>query len=292
MKQAIDFPSDGAYDRALPQQDIEDGTLSARTLTSVLQKAKHRPAMTTDGFIAILLSPFIGSFLGVVIDRLPEGRRILIDRSTCDSCGRALGPLELIPIISYLWQGGRCRMCQAKLRPYYLWIELAALAVALSAVLVLSGWLLWVSLLLGWSLLALAVIDARHKILPDSINLPLIPIGLGVTWLHSPALLTDHLIGAVLGFSSLAIIAWTYRRLRQRDGLGLGDAKLLSAAGAWLGWAALPGLLVAAAVCALVFSVARSVFGDRLHLTDEIAFGPFLALAFWASWLLGPIILF
>ncbi|MGI9486705.1 MAG: prepilin peptidase [Geminicoccaceae bacterium] len=248
--------------------------------------------MNTDGLIAILMAPFIGSFLGVIVDRLPEGRTVLADRSACDICGQTLGPLELLPIAAYLWQRGRCRNCKGTLRSFYPLIELAAMAVATSAALVLSGWLLWVSLYLGWGLLTLGAIDARHKILPDPINLPLIPVGLGVTWLHSPDQLGTHVVGAILGFLILAAIAWTYRRFRKRDGLGLGDAKLLSAGGAWLGWAPLPGLLVVAALSALIIVLARAVFGDRLGSTDEIAFGPFLALAFWASWLLGPIILF
>ena len=248
--------------------------------------------MTIDGLIVILMAPFIGSFLGVVIDRLPAGRPILIGRSSCDHCGRHLSPADLIPIIAYLWQRGRCRICGGTLRSFYPIIELAATAVAISAALVLSGWLLWASVYLGWSLLVLAVIDLRHKLLPDPITLPLILAGISVTFLNTPDRLQDHVIAAVLGFSSLAALAWTYRRLRQQDGLGLGDAKLFAAAGAWLGWVALPGLLVAASVSALIFALLGTLRGDALTATKALAFGPFLALAFWASWLLGPIILF
>jgi len=239
--------------------------------------------------LAIVLAPFIGSFLGLVIDRLPAGRPIHWGRSTCDHCNRTLSPIALVPLVSFWLQRGRCRDCGTRLSLFYPLIELAALAVAISAAWFLTGWLLWVSLFLGWSLLVLAVIDARHKILPDPINLPLIPTGLTVITLLSPHQLTTHVIGAVLGFLSLATIAWTYRYLRGRDGLGLGDAKLFAAAGAWLGWPALPGVLLTATFCALILVLARSAIGDRLTATDEMAFGPYLALALWASWLLGPL---
>ncbi|MEZ5931992.1 MAG: A24 family peptidase [Alphaproteobacteria bacterium] len=168
-------------------------------------------------------------------------------------------------------------------------VEVLAVAAALSAVLLVPGWPLWASLYLGWSLLVLAWIDARQKFLPDVVNLPLIPVGLVVTLLLAPSLLPAHLIGAVLGFSALAAIAWGYRWWRGRDGLGLGDAKLFAAAGAWLGWQALPGVLLCAALAALTVALARSAIGGRVQATDEIAFGPYLALALWAGWLLGPL---
>ena len=239
--------------------------------------------------MAILIAPFIGSFLGLVIDRLPEGRPILMGRSQCDHCSQTLGPPDLIPLLNYLWLSGRCRHCGVALRRFYPLIELAALSVAASAALVLSGWILWVSLYLGFSLLALAAIDARHTILPDVILLPLIPIGLMIIVLLSPDRLPAHLVGAVSGFLVFAGIAWVYRKLRARDGLGLGDAKLLAAAGAWLGWEALPGVVFAAALSALTVALARSAMGDKMTGTDEMAFGPYLVLALWASWLLGPL---
>lgn len=245
--------------------------------------------MTFEGWVAILTAPMIGSFLGVVIDRLPEGRPIGAGRSTCDYCSRHLGPFELIPIVSYLVQSGRCKACNGRLRPFYPLIELVATVVAVSVAFTISGWLIWVSLYLGWSLLVLSVIDARHKILPDSINLALLPIGLVVTYLHSPTRIDVHLLGAVSGFLGLVLMSWIYRYLRKREGLGLGDAKLFAAAGAWLGWPALPGLLFVAAISALTVTLMRTWTGERLFMTDEISFGPYLALAFWASWLLGPL---
>jgi leader peptidase (prepilin peptidase) / N-methyltransferase len=242
--------------------------------------------------VAVLVAgPFVGSFLGVVIERLPAGRPLAFGRSRCDACGATLGAKDLVPIASWLWQRGRCAHCRAELSAFYPIIELAALAVAASAALVVSGWLLLVSCMLGWTLLTLAAIDQRHFLLPDILTLPLIPAGLLVAFALDPALVVSHLVGALAGFAAFAAIAFVYRRLRRREGLGLGDAKLLAAAGAWLGWQALPGLVVIAAVCALALALARAVAGDRLSATTKIAFGSYLALAFWVVWLLGPPVL-
>jgi leader peptidase (prepilin peptidase)/N-methyltransferase len=244
--------------------------------------------MALETVAVLLAAPFVGSFLGLVIDRLPAGRPIVLARSRCDACGVTLGASELVPVVSWLWQRGRCAHCRAGLSAFHPIIELAALAVALSAALVLSGWLLLASCALGWTLLTLAAIDQRHFLLPDTLTLPLIPAGLVVAFAIEPALLGPHVVGAFAGFTAFALIAFAYRRLRGREGLGLGDAKLLAAAGAWLGWQALPGVVALGALCALTVALARSVTGDRLSATTKIAFGSYLALAFWLVWLLGP----
>jgi leader peptidase (prepilin peptidase)/N-methyltransferase len=240
--------------------------------------------------VVLLAAPFVGSFLGVVIDRLPAGRPLVLGRSACDVCARTLGPQDLVPIVSWLARRGRCAYCRAELRAFYPAIELAALAVALSAAWLLSGWLLIASCGLGWTLLCLAVIDHRHFLLPDVLTLPLIPAGLAVAWLIDPALLSDHIVGALAGFAAFALIGFAYRRLRGREGLGLGDAKLLAAAGAWLGWQALPGVVLIGALSALALALARTAAGGTLSATTRIAFGSHLALAFWLVWLLGPVL--
>lgn len=246
--------------------------------------------MTGESILALLVAPFIGSFIGVVVERLPAGRPIVMARSTCAHCGEALGVRDLVPVVSWLARGGRCRCGKVRLSPFYPVIELAALAVALSAVAVLSGWLLWASLALGWTLLALAAIDLRHFVLPHSLTLPLIPAGLAVAWLVEPATLLDHVIGAAAGLVAFALIAWLYRRLRGREGLGLGDAKLLSGAGAWLGWQALPSVVVIGAGGALALALAGALVGGKLTLTTKMAFGPYLALGAWLVWLYGPLV--
>jgi leader peptidase (prepilin peptidase)/N-methyltransferase len=247
--------------------------------------------MTLETVAVLLAAPFVGSFLGLVIDRLPAGRPVLTGRSRCDACGVTLAAKDLVPVVSWLWQRGRCAHCRAELSAFHPTIELAALAVALSAAFVLSGWLLLISCGLGWTLLTLAAIDQRHFLLPDVLTLPLIPAGLVVAFAINPALLMPHVVGAVAGFAAFVAIAFAYRRLRRREGLGLGDAKLLAAAGAWLGWQALPGVVAVGALCALAVALARTVAGDTLSATTKIAFGSYLALAFWLVWLLGPPIL-
>ncbi len=168
-------------------------------------------------------------------------------------------------------------------------LALAALGVALWAAGETAGTVLWASCGLGWTLLALAEADRRAMLLPDALTLPLVAAGLGVAWGLFPDRLLDHAIGAIVGYGALAGIAWLYARTRGREGLGLGDAKLLAAAGAWLGWQALAGVVVVGAAAALAVTVARGVLRGHLGGTDAIAFGPFLALGLWLSWLYGPV---
>jgi leader peptidase (prepilin peptidase) / N-methyltransferase len=241
--------------------------------------------------LAIILAPFVGSFLGVVIERLPAGRSIVFGRSACDHCGETLTPLDLIPLVSYLARRGWCSCGRTTLGWFHPGIELAALLIALPAAAVLSGWLLWASLGLGWTLLTLAAIDYRELVLPNVITLPLIPAGLIVAWMVDPGLLVGHVLGALVGFAAFAAIAGAYRRARDREGLGLGDAKLLAAAGAWLGWQALPSVVAIAAASGLALALVTSPGGSRLAWTSRIAFGPHLALAFWLVWLFGPIVM-
>jgi leader peptidase (prepilin peptidase) / N-methyltransferase len=241
--------------------------------------------------LAIVLAPFVGSFLGVVVERLPAGRPILFGRSACDHCGEALRARDLVPLVSYVALRGWCSCGRTRLSWFHPEIELAALAVAFSAATVLSGWLLWVSIGLGWSLLTLAAIDLRAFVLPDVITLPLISAGLLVAWTLNPGLLVGHALGAVAGFVTFAAITGAYRQARGRDGLGLGDAKLLAAAGAWLGWQALPSVVMMAAASGLALALATSLGGGKLTWTSRIAFGPHVALAFWLVWLFGPVVI-
>ncbi len=126
-----------------------------------------------------------------------------------------------------------------------------------------------------------AVIDFRAMILPDLITLPLIPLGWAMAALRAPDLV-DRLIGAAAGFAAFAAIAGLYRRLRGRDGLGLGDAKLLAAAGAWVGWAGLPSVVLLGSVASLAWALATRRDPDR-----PLPFGPFLAASFWIVWRFG-----
>jgi len=233
----------------------------------------------------VLAAPFVGSLLGVLVRRLPAGKPVGMARSACETCGRVLGPADLAPIISYLALRGRCRGCGAPIAPMHLAIELAAVAVAAWAASVDSGGALWAGCVLGWTLLALAWIDHATFWLPDLLTLPLILAGLAATWWLQPWALTDHAIGAAAGYAALRLVSWTYETLRRRDGLGEGDAKLLAAAGAWLGWQALPPVLIGAAVAGLVAAGLSMLLGRRVTAATALPFGPPLAAATWIVWL-------
>lgn len=243
-------------------------------------------------WLPLLAAPFAGSLLGVMIRRLPRGESWMLARSRCESCGRALGPLELLPLLGYAALRGRCRGCGQPIPPFHPAVELAALAVAAWAFTVDAGapGLLWADCVLGWTLLALAWIDWDWLRLPDPLTLPLLLAGLAATALWQPGALGDHALGATLGYLGLRALAFTYRRLRGRDGIGEGDAKLLAAAGAWVGSAALPQVLLLAALAGLLLAAVRRVAGgQRLHALAAVPFGPPLALALWLVWLYGGI---
>jgi leader peptidase (prepilin peptidase)/N-methyltransferase len=237
----------------------------------------------------VLVAPFIGSFLGLLIRRLPDGSPIARGRSHCDICGTMLRARDLVPVLSWLAAAGRCRYCRQPLGWFYPGVELAALAVAFAAILIDRGQRAWLDCLLGWWLLTLAWIDLRCWLLPDALTLPLIIVGLAASFVFNPDQLTDRALGAALGYASLVAIAALYRSLRGREGLGGGDAKLLAASGAWLGAAALLQVILLAAVSALVAAGFLRLAGIRLGIHSALAFGPFLALATWVLWLLGPL---
>ena len=232
--------------------------------------------------LPVIAAPFVGSFLGVLIARLPAGRPVVMDRSRCETCERVLGPIDMVPILSYAVLLGRCRGCRAPIGGRHLAVELAALGVALWALTVdVEPARFGVDCGLGWTLLALAWIDWRHFRLLDVLTLPLLLAGLAVTWLEAPEDLTDHAIGAAAGYLGFAGLAWIYRTIRRRDGLGLGDAKLLAAGGAWLGWMALPHVILVAACGGIVVALAMAVRRGGLDGSARIPFGPWLCLSIW-----------
>jgi leader peptidase (prepilin peptidase) / N-methyltransferase len=237
----------------------------------------------------VVVSPAIGSFLGLLIRRLPDGAPVARGRSHCDACGTTLRARDLVPVLSWLVARGRCRYCGQPLGWFYPGIELAALGVALTAVLIDGGQGAWVDCLLGWWLLALGWIDLRSWLLPDVLTLPLIIAGLAASFVFDPDQLTQRALGAALGYLSLAAIAALYRALRGREGLGGGDAKLLAAAGAWLGAAALPQVILLAALSALAAAASLRLAGIRLGRYSALPFGPFLALAIWVLWLFSSV---
>ena len=237
--------------------------------------------------LPLFVAPFVGSFLGVLIRRLPVGRGVVWSRSACDSCAQVLGPLEMVPIASFLALRGRCRNCGARIARMHLAVELAAVLVPLS--IMGAGLLdlptLWVSCVLGWTLLALAWIDATSFLLPDALTLPLLAAGLAQCRWLSPDLLADHAAAAIAAWLGLWALSAAYRHLRHRDGLGQGDLKLFAAGAAWTGLAALPQVLLIAALLGILMAAAAMLVGRRLTMSTRVPFGPALAAAIWIVFL-------
>ncbi len=235
----------------------------------------------------------IGSFLNVVIYRgpiiwglveAPQGQKgnfnLALPRSHCPHCKAQIHPLHLIPLLGYLLTKGHCAHCRKKISLLYPMVELAALLASLLA--------LWVwgfsaaaigAFILYCFLLCLATIDARTGYLPDALTLPLLLLGLGANYLWGFVPIADAVIGAIAGYGALALLAFFYRRVRGRDGLGGGDAKLLGALGAWTGWMALPLILMIAAFMALIWIGLLALRGRQITATTPLPFGPALALA-------------
>lgn len=238
-------------------------------------------------FFAVL-APFAGSFAGVVGHRADAPRSILLGRSACPACRHVLGPLELVPLISWVAQRGRCRHCSAAIGVAAPTVELAAIGIVLWSASVMSGVWLWASCILGWTLLALAISDLRHQLLPDFLTVPLLIAGLAITAIAAPEALSSSLLGAAAGFTVLVLVREAYRLLRAREGIGLGDAKLLAAAGAWTGWEELASTVTIAAAAAFLSLATRYFRGEDFSLSDRIPFGAYLCLGLWIDWLYGP----
>jgi leader peptidase (prepilin peptidase)/N-methyltransferase len=167
-------------------------------------------------------------------------------------------------------------------------IEVAALLVAIWAAMEVDGAVLWATCVLGWALLALAVIDWHHHLLPDELTIPLIPAGLVTIYLIDGDALPAHAVGAGAGFLSAIIVRQLYFWFRGREGLGLGDAKLLAAAGAWVSWVGLPTVVFVGAMMGLTVVSLTALRARTPSLSDRVPFGTYLCAGIWLVWLYGP----
>ncbi|MGV3345372.1 prepilin peptidase [Enterobacteriaceae bacterium LUAb1] len=241
-----------------------------------------------------LIALCIGSFLNVVIYRLPRmiltpqtGFTLCQPRSHCPHCKTVLRIIDNIPLCSWLYLRGRCRWCKNRISWCYPAIECITLVLSLS----LSIWLpfntvLAATLLFSGFLLTLAIIDVRHQLLPDRLTLPLLWLGLLFQALQllpysAPA---EGIIGAICGYSLFWLLAESYQRLKGVNALGRGDAKLLAALGAWLGWQLLPQLLLFASGIGLLIILIRHLRW-QCPLRQPLPFGPCLAGAGWILYL-------
>ena len=252
--------------------------------------------------LAVLAGLCVGSFLNVVIDRLPvmlsRQWRVLaletlhiqppptsrfnlaLPRSRCPSCGLTIAAAKNIPVVSWILLRGRCASCRW---PISIRVPAVELAGGVLVVAVLWVWgLTWTALayyVFLMALLASAVIDAETKLLPDQITLPLLWLGLlaSATFAATPTLL-DAMAGAVAGYLSLWLVYWAFKLVTRREGMGYGDFKLMAALGAWLGWHAAPAVILIAAVLGLAYASVRILRRTATRATP-IPFGPFLAIA-------------
>ncbi|MHA6893370.1 prepilin peptidase [Ralstonia pseudosolanacearum] len=256
-----------------------------------------------------LLGLLIGSFLNVVIHRLPrmiereeanyiaelrneplphsEPYNLVVPRSACPSCGHQIKAVENIPVLSWLALRGRCSACKTPISWRYPAVELVT-GVLTGACLWHFGqtWVAVASAALLWFLIAGSMIDADTQLLPDAITQPLLWLGLLVNLFGMFARLPDAVIGATAGYLFLWSIYWAYKLLRGREGMGYGDFKLMGALGAWFGWQALPLLVLLSSVVGLVFGVVRIARGATSE--SPFSFGPFIAGAGVISLLAGP----
>lgn len=233
--------------------------------------------------LLILVAPAVGSFLGVLADRLARGEDVIRAPSCCRACARRLSPRDLIPLASYLLLRGRCRTCGAPIPPQTLYAELLGTGAAVLAVLAGGGPLeVGLSALWLWLLVALSLSDLSWLRLPDPLTL-----GLFVTALaRAPHGLGTALLGAALGAGSFLALRWGYRRLRGREGLGLGDVKLMAGLGAYAGPLDLPLLVLIGAVLALAGALVSGLVSGGLSARRALPFGAALALAGAVIWLM------
>jgi len=212
--------------------------------------------------------------------------------SACPGCGTAIAAQHNVPVLGYLWLRGQCAHCGAKISPRYPVVEASAgLLGVIVAYLFGPTWPMVAALGFSWMLLALTLIDLDHKLLPDSLTLPLLWAGLllnaGLVG-GEPlfATLQASVIGAAAGYLALWSVYQLFKLATGKEGMGYGDFKLLAAIGAWVGWQLLPLVILLSAVVGSVVGIAMIVFGGRSSQT-AIPFGPYLAAAGWIALLWG-----
>lgn len=272
-------------------------------MTDLLNPAVLALAM---GFIGLI----VGSFLNVVIHRLPQmleqdwraqcaellgqqapGREVrytlAYPRSHCPHCGHILGWFENIPLLSYLWQGGKCTECHAPISLRYPLVELTSGLLA-AVVAWRYGWGGQVvgALLLSWALIVLSSIDIEHQLLPDSITLPFLWLGLLFNLYGLYTDLESSVVGAMAGYLILWGVYKCFKAVTGKEGMGYGDFKLLAMLGAWMGWQSLPLVIILSSLVGALIGIGLTVFKSR-DKDQPIPFGPYLACAGWIALLWG-----
>ncbi|MEQ8955897.1 MAG: A24 family peptidase [Gammaproteobacteria bacterium] len=271
--------------------------------------------------ICVVLGLLVGSFLNVVVYRLP----IMLQRewkaqcceyleienkvpdenessakfavfnlqqpgSHCPHCGHKIRPWENIPVLSYLFLGGKCSSCSNKISLRYPSVEFVnGLLSGLVAASFGATWLTLALLLFTWSLVALTLIDFDHQLLPDNITLPLLWLGLLVNALNlgMEVSISDAVIGAIAGYLVLWAFYWAFKLITGKEGMGYGDFKLLAALGAWLGWQSLLPIIILSSLVGAVWGILMIVVAGR-DRSAAMPFGPYLAGAGFIMLIWGP----
>jgi leader peptidase (prepilin peptidase)/N-methyltransferase len=220
----------------------------------------------------------IGSFLNVCIYRLPAAQSIVHPRSMCSNCGTLIASYDNIPIVSYLWLKGRCRHCRTKFSLRYPMVELLGGLFALGTYLKFG---LTIEALIYYlffaALMVVTFIDLDHRIIPDVITLPGIPICFAAGFALPNITYKEALLGILIGGGSLFLVAWIYSLITKKEGMGGGDIKLLAMMGAIVGW---QGVLFTIFVASLVGTLAglAAMLQSRKGLKLAVPFGPFLSI--------------
>jgi leader peptidase (prepilin peptidase)/N-methyltransferase len=272
--------------------------------------------------VAFAFALVIGSFLNVVIHRVPlmmerEWREqcaelqetepeqalptgtfnLITPNSRCPGCGNPIRAWQNVPILSYLMLGGRCASCKQSISVRYPLVELlTGLLVALCAWRFGIGWEALMAIILTFALIPISIIDAETQLIPDSIVLPLIWLGLGMTLFHPVAgsetlfiAPKDAIVGAIAGYLSLWSVYQLFKIITGKEGMGYGDFKLLAALGAWLGWQQLPLIILMSAIVGAIVGLSMMAFRNH-DRSVPIPFGPYLAAAGWITMLWGETI--
>lgn len=261
-----------------------------------------------------MLGLLVGSFLNVVIHRLPimmerefreqaseyfelgsepaqqqqqQSYNLVVPRSGCPNCQHQITALENIPVLSYLWLRGKCSQCSATISKRYPLVELLTGLLSLAVAINFGvSWQCLAALAFTWSLVALTFIDIDKMLLPDSIVLPGLWLGI---LLNLNGLFTDldsSIVGAVIGYLSLWSIYWAFKLLTGKEGMGYGDFKLFALFGAWFGWQYLPITILLSSVAGAVIGITiLAIKGQDKNI--PIPFGPYLAIAGWVTLMWG-----
>ena len=259
--------------------------------------------------VCLILGLLVGSFLNVVIHRLPimlerewqaeytrfggeppsaEKYNLVVPRSRCPHCGHAITALENIPLLSYAMLRGRCSACHARISPRYAAVEaVSGLLSAWAAWHFGFGWAALGALFLCWGLLALSAIDLETQLLPDKLTLPLLWLGLLFNLGHVYTDINSAVIGAAAGYLTLWSVYYLFRFVTGKEGMGYGDFKLLALLGAWFGWQRLPVVIIMSAGVGAVLGLLL-LGSKRMKQGAPMPFGPFLAAAglivlFWGT---------